>query len=59
VTKLAGVFLNSHSGATSIEYAMIASFIGLAIIAILAGVGTQVSSVFVDAESGLKKRPAV
>jgi Flp pilus assembly pilin Flp len=38
---------------------MIASFIGLAIIAILAGVGTQVSSVFVDAESGLKKRPAV
>ncbi len=48
-----------ESGATAIEYAMIASFIGLAIITVLQNVATEVTGTFNDVQSGLQKRPAV
>lgn len=57
--KLAQCFVLDECGATAIEYAMIASFIGLAIIAAAQGVGFELQSIFADAETGLKKRPAV
>lgn len=49
-------FWRSESGATSIEYSLIAAFIGLAIITVLQSVGTEVKGPFIDAETGLKKR---
>lgn len=52
-------FIRSEQGATAIEYGLIAAFIGLVIIAVLQGISVELNSVFVDAESGLKKRPAV
>jgi pilus assembly protein Flp/PilA len=57
--KIAQCFFSDEGGATAIEYAMIASFIGLAIIAAAQGVGFELQSIFADAETGLKKRPGV
>ena len=39
-------FFREESGATSIEYALIATFIGLAIISSVRSVGTSLSPVF-------------
>lgn len=57
--RFAQGFFSDERGATAIEYAMIASFIGLAIIAAAQGAGFELQSIFTDAETGLKKRPAV
>ncbi|MFV0298174.1 MAG: Flp family type IVb pilin [Hyphomicrobiaceae bacterium] len=45
-----------QSGATAIEYGLIAAFIGIAIIAVLKNVGIELSTIFVDVEAGLKMR---
>lgn len=58
MSKLAQSFCRNQSGATAIEYSLIASFIGLAIIAAAQAVGFELQSIFSDAESGLKRRPA-
>ncbi len=49
-------FWSNESGATSIEYSLIAAFIGIAIVTVLQNVGTEVKGPFVDVEGGLKKR---
>jgi pilus assembly protein Flp/PilA len=53
------MFLADESGATAIEYGMIAGFIGIALVSTLVNIGTEVKGPFVDVEAGLKKRPAV
>ena len=58
MTKLAQSFCRSQSGATAIEYSLIASFIGLAIITAAQAVGFELQSIFTDVGGGLKKRPA-
>ncbi len=49
-------FMSCESGATSIEYGLIAAFIGVAIIGVLQTVGQEVKGPFVDAQTGLQKR---
>lgn len=52
-------FRRCDSGATAIEYSLIAAFIAMAIITVVQQVGTEVQGPFRDAEAGLKKRAAV
>ena len=47
-------FSGDHSGATSIEYALIAMGISVVIVAAVAGVGTGLSSTFVTVSTLLK-----
>jgi pilus assembly protein Flp/PilA len=47
-------FLSDESGATAIEYALIASLIAVFIITALQYVGTQVSTVFTEVGNSLK-----
>ena len=47
-------FLNNEDGATTIEYALMASLIALFIIAGVQTVGTKVSTVFTEVGNGLK-----
>lgn len=58
MTKIAQSFCHDQSGATAIEYGLIASFIGLALIAAAQAVGFELQSIFTDVGTGLKKRPA-
>jgi pilus assembly protein Flp/PilA len=46
VTRLMTRFLRDETGATAIEYALIASFIAIAIVAAVKGVGTNLNSTF-------------
>ena len=47
-------FLSDESGATAIEYGLIAAGISLAIIAIVNGLGANLSTKFTDINSSLK-----
>jgi pilus assembly protein Flp/PilA len=47
-------FLKNDDGATAMEYALMASFIALFIVAAVQVVGTQVSTVFNEAGAALK-----
>lgn len=47
-------FLSDDSGATAIEYGLIAAGISLAIIAAVNGLGTNLSGVFTSVNSSLK-----
>ena len=47
-------FLRDDSGATAIEYGLIAACISIAIIAAAQGVGTELWSTFDSVEQGLK-----
>lgn len=47
-------FLKDDSGATAIEYGLIAACISVAIIAVVQGVGTKLTSTFTSVESALK-----
>ena len=47
-------FLSNNSGATAIEYGLIAAGISLAIIAAVNGLGTNLSGVFTSVNSSLK-----
>jgi pilus assembly protein Flp/PilA len=47
-------FLQNESGATAIEYGLIATGIAIAIIAAVNGVGTQLSGVFNSISGSLK-----
>jgi pilus assembly protein Flp/PilA len=47
-------FVNDESGATAIEYGLIAAGISLAIIAIVNGLGANLSSKFTAINSSLK-----
>jgi pilus assembly protein Flp/PilA len=54
MTKLFARFLNDESGATAIEYGLIAAGISLAIIAVVNGLGTNLNTKFTDINSSLK-----
>ena len=47
-------FLNDESGATAIEYGLIAACISVAIIAVVQGVGTKLTSTFTSVSNALK-----
>ena len=47
-------FIGNESGATAIEYALIASLIAVAIITAVTTVGTKVSTVFGEVGNSLK-----
>ena len=47
-------FVMNESGATSIEYAMIASGVAVAIAAVVMGVGTSVKTMLQSAADGFK-----
>jgi pilus assembly protein Flp/PilA len=51
-------FFADESGATAIEYGLIAAGIALAIIAAVNGVGTSLSDKFGDVSKALKPAPA-
>jgi pilus assembly protein Flp/PilA len=54
MTKLFARFLNDKSGATAIEYGLIAAGIALAIIAAVNGLGTNLNTQFTAINSSLK-----
>jgi pilus assembly protein Flp/PilA len=47
-------FLNDSTGATAIEYALIASLIAVALVGILSALGTRLSGEFSEVSSALK-----
>jgi pilus assembly protein Flp/PilA len=47
-------FLNDESGATAIEYGLIAAGISVAIIAVVNGVGTKVNAAFTSIQTQMK-----
>jgi pilus assembly protein Flp/PilA len=47
-------FLDDESGATAIEYAIIAGGIGMVIVASVNGIGTKLSSTFGSVSTSLK-----
>ena len=47
-------FFKDESGATAIEYGLIAAGISIAIISVVNGLGTSISSKFSDISSSLK-----
>ena len=57
--KFLAKFAKCESGATAIEYGLIAALIGVAIITVVNNAGTEIKNTFTDVETGLKKRPAV
>jgi pilus assembly protein Flp/PilA len=52
--KLVLRFLNEDSGATAIEYGLIAAGISVAIIAVVNGLGTKLNTTFSSISSQLK-----
>jgi pilus assembly protein Flp/PilA len=50
-------FLKDDSGATAIEYALIAAFIALVIITAATSIGTELRATFTEVDTGLKGRP--
>jgi pilus assembly protein Flp/PilA len=53
MTKLSD-FLRNESGATAIEYGLIAACISVAIIAVVQGVGSKLNSTFTQVQDALK-----
>lgn len=47
-------FLKDESGATAIEYGLIAACISVAIIAVVQGVGSKLNSTFTSVQKALK-----
>ena len=47
-------FVRNEDGATAIEYGLIAACISVAIIAVVQGVGTKLTSTFTSVRSALK-----
>ena len=47
-------FVDNESGATAIEYALIASLIAVALVGILTSLGTRLSSEFTEISGALK-----
>jgi pilus assembly protein Flp/PilA len=53
VSALTAHFLRNESGATAIEYSLIAAGIALAIITVVQGLGTKVNSMLGSVSNGL------
>jgi Flp pilus assembly pilin Flp len=47
-------FGGNQDGATSIEYALIAAFVGLVIIASAVSIGTELIGIFTDVKNGFR-----
>lgn len=56
MTKLVARFVKDESGATAIEYALIAAGIALAIIAAVNGLGSTLSGKFTSIDTTLKNQ---
>ena len=54
MTNLISRFVKDESGATAIEYGLIAAGISLAIIAVVNGLGTNLNAKFTSINSSLK-----
>jgi pilus assembly protein Flp/PilA len=54
VTRKLLKFLSNESGATAIEYGLIAAGIALAIIAVVNGLGTNINGMFTSINGSLK-----
>jgi pilus assembly protein Flp/PilA len=54
MNKLVLRFLKDNSGATAIEYGLIAAGISVAIIAVVNGLGTQLNATFTSVSTQLK-----
>jgi len=54
VPRIISKFLSDESGATAIEYGLIAAGISLAIIAVVNGIGTKLNTQFNSINSSLK-----
>jgi pilus assembly protein Flp/PilA len=54
MTKILKAFLADESGATAIEYGLIAAGISIAIIAVVSGLGTKLKSTFSSISTQLK-----
>ena len=52
--NLVSRFLSNESGATAIEYGLIAAGIAVAIITVVQGLGTKLTSTFTSVEGALK-----
>jgi pilus assembly protein Flp/PilA len=52
--RLIAKFANDQSGATAIEYCLIASFIALAIVVTVQGIGPQLDTKFTAVNNSLK-----
>ena len=57
--KTLAKFAKCESGATAIEYGLIAALIGVAIITVVNNVGTEIQGTFNDVQTGMQKRPKV
>jgi len=53
VMRLIALFLKDQSGATAIEYGLIAAGISVAIIAVVQGLGTKLTSTFTSVSTAL------
>ncbi len=56
MTNLVNRFVRCESGATAIEYGLIASLIGVAIIAATQALGNQLNSTFNKVTDGIAKK---
>jgi len=54
MTDLLVRFLNDESGATAIEYGLIAAGISIAIVAVVNGLGTNLNAKFTSVNNSLK-----
>jgi pilus assembly protein Flp/PilA len=54
MTKLFARFLQDQSGATAIEYGLIAAGISIAIVAVVNGLGTNLNNKFTSVNTSLK-----
>lgn len=54
--NLIAKFAKCESGATAIEYGLIAGLIGVAIITVVTNVGTELQNTFTDIKNGLAAR---
>jgi pilus assembly protein Flp/PilA len=54
MAKLFARFMHDESGATAIEYGLIAAGISLAIIAVVNGLGSNLNTKFTDINNSLK-----
>ena len=53
MVTLAKTFLNDETGATAIEYAMIAAFVAVAIVGAVTALGTSLTGIFGNVNSDL------
>ncbi|MBC6981647.1 Flp family type IVb pilin [Caulobacter sp. 17J80-11] len=58
MTKFVTRFIKDESGATAIEYGLIAALIAVAIIGAVGALGKQVKATFTAAETGMANPPA-